>query len=111
MGPSGLPDLPDVPTAIELAGDDETRQMLRFFSLKFKATYPFVMPPDVPADRVQIVRQAFDETIKDPAFLADMKKRGMSPRPMTGVEIEDLIRQTYKVPEKTVERLYNVITK
>ena len=110
-GTERLPDLPDVPTAIELANDDETRQMLRFFSLKFKATYPFVMPPDVPADRLQVVRRAFDETIKDPAFLADMKKRGLSPRPMTGVEIEELIRETFQVPKKTVERLYNVITK
>jgi tripartite-type tricarboxylate transporter receptor subunit TctC len=110
-GTERLPDLPDVPTAIELAESDEVRQMLRFFSLKFKATYPFAMPPDVPAERVKAMRTAFDETIKDPNFLADMKKRGLSPRPMSGVAIANLIRETFEVPEQIVARLHDVITK
>ena len=48
-GTERLPELPDVPTAIEVAGDDETRQMLRFFGVKFNTTYPFVLPQEVPS--------------------------------------------------------------
>jgi tripartite-type tricarboxylate transporter receptor subunit TctC len=58
-GTERLPDLPDVPTAVEVAENQEVKDMLRVFAIKFKATYPFVLPPEVPADHVEAIRTAF----------------------------------------------------
>src|ERR1019366_7163662 len=99
-GTERLPELPDVPTALELAGDQETRQMLRFFGVKFKTTYPFVLPQDVPAGRVATLRSAFDATMLDPAFAQDMKKSNIPLRPVSGAEMQRMIRETYAAPQK-----------
>jgi tripartite-type tricarboxylate transporter receptor subunit TctC len=109
-GAARLPELPDVPTALEVTRDDEIRQMLRFFGVKFKATYPFVLPPDVPAERVAALQAGSDATMRDPAFAADMEKSSIPLRPVSGPEVQRLIRETYAAPEKTLERLREAVT-
>jgi tripartite-type tricarboxylate transporter receptor subunit TctC len=104
-GQERLPDLPDVPTAIEVADDKDVKEMLRIFAVKFKATYPFVLAPETPANAVAIIRNAFDAAMKDPQFLAATKKGGLPIRPLRGVEIERLVGETLKAPPKLVERL------
>ncbi len=104
-GTERLPDLPHVPTAVEVAEDQDVKDMLRVFAIKFKATYPFVLPPEVPADHVDAIRTAFDAAIRDSAFLESAKKGGLPIRPMRGVDIEHLISESLKTPEKTLERL------
>jgi tripartite-type tricarboxylate transporter receptor subunit TctC len=104
-GTERLPDLPDVPTAVEVAEEQDIKDMLRVFAVKFKATYPFVLPPEVPADHVATLRSAFDAAMKDTVFLESAKKGGLPIRPMSGVEIERLIAETLNTPEKTLERL------
>jgi tripartite-type tricarboxylate transporter receptor subunit TctC len=109
-GAERLPELPDVPTALEVTRNDEIRQMLRFFGVKFKATYPFVLPQDVPAERVAALQSAFDATMRDPAFAADMEKSSIPLRPVSGPEVQRLIRETYAAPEKMLERLREAVT-
>jgi tripartite-type tricarboxylate transporter receptor subunit TctC len=104
-GQARLPDLPDVPTAIEVAEDKDVKEMLRLFAVKFKATYPFVLAPESPPDRVAVIRAAFDATMKDNQFLAAAKKGGLPIRPLRGVDIERLIAETLKAPERLVGRL------
>jgi tripartite-type tricarboxylate transporter receptor subunit TctC len=104
-GQSRLPDLPDVPTAIEVADDKDVKEMLRLFAVKFKATYPFVLTPETPPGRVAVLRAAFDAAMKDSQFLATAKKGGLPIRPLRGVEIERLVAETLKAPQKLVERL------
>lgn len=83
--------------------------MLRFFAIKFKVTYPFLLPQDVPADRVATIRSAFDETMKDRGFIEDMRKSNMTLRPVKGVEVTRLIRETYAPPEPILERLRSAV--
>ena len=64
---------------------------------------PYFAPPGVPADRVQILRRAFDATAKDPAFLADVEKQKMELFHMTGEEVETLVRRIYAMPKEVVE--------
>lgn len=109
-GTERLPELPDVPTALELAPDEETRRMLRFFGVKFKTTYPFVLPRDVPAERVAALQSAFDDTMHDPAFAQDMKKSSIPLRPISGPQMQRMIRETYAAPEKMLERLREAVT-
>jgi tripartite-type tricarboxylate transporter receptor subunit TctC len=109
-GAERLAELPDVSTAVEVAGDDETRAMLRFFCVKFKTTYPFVLPQDVPAERVAALQSAFDATMRDAAFAQDMKKANIPLRPLSGPQVQRLIRETYAAPAKMLERLREAVT-
>jgi tripartite-type tricarboxylate transporter receptor subunit TctC len=104
-GTERLPEMPDVPTAVEVAEDDDVKNMLRVFAVKFKATYPFVLPPEVPAPQVEAIRTAFDAAMTDTAFLDSAKKAGLPIKPMRGAQIEQLIADTLKTPEATLERL------
>ncbi len=70
MGLTKLADLPDVPSALELITDPQNRQVMELILLRQEAGRPFAAPPGTPADRVAALRQAFAETLKDPAFVA-----------------------------------------
>jgi tripartite-type tricarboxylate transporter receptor subunit TctC len=83
------PDLSGVPT---LACNDEERRLLRFFSSYTTIGRSILAPPKVPADRVKFLREAFDRTMKDPAFLADAKKGNIDLAVLSGDKLEALIR-------------------
>jgi tripartite-type tricarboxylate transporter receptor subunit TctC len=104
-----IPDLADVPTAIELTDNADAKAMLGAFAIKFKAAYPFVLPPAVPADRVGALRAAFGETMKDPEFLAAVGKAGFKLKPVSGPEIETLLESTYKIPQPLLDGLRKLI--
>lgn len=108
-GTERLSELPDVPTAIELTDNPEYKEMLSFFATKFKAAYPFVLPPDVPADRIEALRAGFDATLKDAEFIAAIQKAGLRLKPVSGPEIETLIQSTFKVPPRVLDGLRSVI--
>ena len=63
---------------------------------------PFVAPPGIPADRLAILREAFQKTMKDAAFLADAKKSKLDINPKTGEVVEALIKKMYASPKDLV---------
>jgi hypothetical protein len=81
-----------VPTLASLARNDEERRLLRFFSSYTTIGRSILAPPKVPADRVKFLREAFDRTMKDPAFLADAKKGNIDLAVLSGDKLEALIR-------------------
>jgi tripartite-type tricarboxylate transporter receptor subunit TctC len=105
FGNARLREIPDVPAAIEFARDDTARQMLQLYALKYKATYPFLVPPDTPRERLQILRDGFDALMKDPAFAAEARKFGINIDPMRGEEIASIISTVEKAPQDVVDRL------
>ena len=68
------PELAHVPMVLDLAKTDADRAAIELLVARLEYGRPFFVPPDVPADRVQALRRAFDATMKDPEFLADAKK-------------------------------------
>ena len=66
---------------------------------------PFFLPPDVPADRVLMLRRAFDATVKDPAFLAEAAKLRLDVSPMSGVEMQSLVGDLAGTPPGIVARV------
>ena len=100
-----IPALPDVPTMVELATTPEAREVLRFWSLKYSMAYPIFLPPDVPAERVKAIRDAFDATMKDPLFLAEAKKLGLDIDPFSGEQIHKLIEEIQSAPQELVDRV------
>ena len=87
------PELPDIPTAVELGRTDEDRQVLSAIMNASEVGTSIFTTPGVPADRLAALRRAFDETVKDPEFLADAGKERLGVTPMTGEELQKLIAQ------------------
>ena len=61
-------DLPDVPLIIDLAKTEEQKQVLRLIFVRATLGRPFLAPPGLPADRADVLRRAFDATMKDPGI-------------------------------------------
>ena len=73
-----------MPLITDFAKTDEARQILQFFSTDIVIGRPFVTSPGVPAERVALLRKAFDSLMKDPAFRDDAKKAGIDISPVAG---------------------------
>ena len=86
------PDLPNVPLAIDLAKNDEDRQVLELAMIPLLFGRPYAAPPGVPMDRVNALRKAFDQTMTDPAFMADAEKGKLEIEPVSGVKMEELLK-------------------
>jgi tripartite-type tricarboxylate transporter receptor subunit TctC len=103
------PELKDVPSLADAAKTEEARQIMRLVYGGQDMNIPLMLPPGVPADRVAALRKAFDDTMKDPEFLAEAKKIGADVSPMTWQAVEKLIQSAYATPIDTVERAAKII--
>lgn len=100
------PELPDVPTALDLVTDPEDRLLLQAGLAEVTLGRPYLMPPDVPADRVAAMRKALEDTFKDPRFVADGTRMALGVNtPRSGAQVQKLIQDTYRMPPNIVARL------
>jgi hypothetical protein len=102
------PDLPNVPLVLDLAKNDDDRKLLELEMIPLLFGRPYMAPPDVPKDRVAALRKAFDETMKDPQFLAEAKKAKLEIDPVSGEKMEALLKKAYATPKALVDRLNRV---
>ena len=99
------PELPDVPTAVELARNDEERQVLSAIMNASEVGTAFFTTPGIPPERLAALRHAFDETVKDPEFLAEAEKVRLGVTPMTGEEVQKLVSQVSNLSPALLERV------
>ena len=99
------PELPDVPTSAELASTPEQATILRTVSSASEIGKFILTTPDVPADRVAALRKAFDAMVKDPEFLAEAIKLRIEIDPLTGVELQKIVRETQSIPADVIEKV------
>ncbi len=97
-------DLPDVPLLTELAASDEQREILKLISSAPRLGRPYIAPPGVPADRLAILRNAFDATLKDKAFLAEAEKLQMDIDPMRADETARIVGDVINAPPDLVAK-------
>lgn len=104
MGLSKHSDLPDVPLIIDLAKTDEARTILRLVFSRQVMAWPFLLPPGVPADRIEVLRQAFLNTMQDKDFLAEADKAKIEIAPVSGAEVQKLVQEIYATPPDIVRK-------
>jgi len=104
-------ELPNVPLIFEFAKTPEQKQALELAVARLEFGRPFLMPPGVPADRVNAIRRAFDATMKDKEFLAEAEKLKIEVDPLSGEQVAELVANVYKTPADTVERVKNAYAK
>ncbi len=98
------PDLPDVPLLLELASKPEDRKLLEFFSADTDLSRSLVTTPNVPAERVAVLRAAFDAVMKDPEFLAEAARAGMDISPGTGADSQKVAESIVNAPPEIIAR-------
>lgn len=104
LAPEKRPGFEDVPTVYDFAKSEEDRQVLDFVFGPQVLGRPHFAPPGVPPARVAALRQAFDDTMKDSAFLSDAAKNKFDLDPFSGEEIERRVRALYATPRAVIER-------
>jgi len=103
-------ELPNVPLAISLAKTEEGRQFIEIGIHDASAiTYLYSLAPGTPKDRIQILRRAFLETMKDPEFLAEAKKANMDLTPLSGEEVERIVGRFFKLSPAMVAKLKEIL--
>ena len=103
LGLSRNSELADVPWVMDFAANDRDRQILKLILARLFVAWPFVAPPDVPEDRKAALRQAFDDTMRDPEFLAETRRSGLIVNPVDGAKLDALIAEVYRIPQDVVD--------
>ena len=99
------PELPDVPLVMDLAKDDESRQVLTLVFADQEMGRPVAGPPEIPADRLAALRLAFDATMADGAFRDDAKRSAIDIEPITGAAVEQIIAKLYATPQAIIDKV------
>jgi tripartite-type tricarboxylate transporter receptor subunit TctC len=105
------PDLREVPNAIDFAKTKESRQLIEAGIHDPSAIiYLFSLAPETPKDRVQQLRTAFAQTLKDAEFLAEAEKAKQEIAPISGEEVEKVVARLFKLEPGLVGKLKEAVT-
>jgi tripartite-type tricarboxylate transporter receptor subunit TctC len=102
VGLTSSSDFSDVPLALQFAKTTKQKQTLEFLFASQTFGRPYLAPPGLPPERLTMLRRAFDETMTDPAFVADVTKTKLKLSPITGAEMDHLMAQLKLIPKDIV---------
>jgi len=95
----------DVPLAQELTKDPEVQRIFRFLAAPSTVGRAFNLPPGTPPDRVAALRKAFEDTVKDPAFIAEAHAKKLPLDWVPAKDLEEAINETVNAPKSLVEKV------
>ena len=103
-------DIPQVPNAIDYAKTAEAKALLEAGVHAPSAILrAYALPPGTPKDRLNILRDAFNATMKDKEFIAEIIKGNLEIQPLTGAEVETIARKLYQVDQSLVGKLREIL--
>ena len=104
------PEQANVPLAINYAKNEEGKKLISALVHSVGPTArPYMLPPGTPKDRVQILRKAFMDTVKDPEFLADASKAKLDINPLDGAELEKNVKDVFNLDPKLIPRAKEIL--
>jgi tripartite-type tricarboxylate transporter receptor subunit TctC len=110
LGVKKAPDIPaEIPLGLDLAKSPDDRQVLEVLCAPSATGYPDFMGPDVPKERIDAVRSAFAQSLKDPEFIAAVEQQGLDLDPIGADELTDTVRHIYALPAAVVERARDLL--
>jgi tripartite-type tricarboxylate transporter receptor subunit TctC len=98
------PEMPDVPLVTDFAKTDEQRAILKLIFARNVMGRPYVAPPNLPPERLATLRQAFMDTMKDKDFLAEADKAQLEINPVSGEDVEKLVKDVYATPADIIAK-------
>jgi tripartite-type tricarboxylate transporter receptor subunit TctC len=109
MAPTRDPMHPDTPTILDLVSAPQDRQIVTLVLDRTELGRPVVAPPDVPADRIGLLRAAFRQAVDDPELRADAQTLRLAINPIYGEEAQVIIGRLYASPPEVVERMRKIV--
>ena len=104
------PELPNVPVAYDLARTDEARKLIQVVvRVNGPSTRPYLLPPGTPKERVEMLRKAFMDTMRDPELLSDAQKAKLDIIPDDGASLERNVREIFKLDPPLVAKLKEIL--
>jgi tripartite-type tricarboxylate transporter receptor subunit TctC len=103
-------ELPDVPAVGELGRTPDDRQMLQLYASTSQIGRSFIAPPGLPPERIEMLRKAFDATMNDPEFRAEVAKAKVEFHPLPGAELQKIIAATAETPPNIIARMKGLLT-
>jgi tripartite-type tricarboxylate transporter receptor subunit TctC len=98
-----------VPSIWDFVKDEEARKIVELVVSQQVFMRSYIAPPGTPDDRIEILRQAFDQTVKDPEFLADARRMRIAIEPLSGTKVQELVAKLYATPKSVVEEAKRAI--
>ena len=102
--------LPDTPMAREVVRDDRGRAIVDAMELPYQLARPYVLAPDVPADRRAALRDAFMKTMNSEAFRKEAASLNMDISPLDGAAVAELVAGMAKAPPEALDYLRKLLT-
>jgi tripartite-type tricarboxylate transporter receptor subunit TctC len=99
------PELPHVPLVMDFARSDEQRQVLSLLLAGQAMAWPVFAPPEVPADRVALLRRSYLAMLKDRETMAEAEKLGIDVDPVPGEDILAMLKRVYATPPVVIAKV------
>jgi tripartite-type tricarboxylate transporter receptor subunit TctC len=104
------PEFPKMPMALSYAKTDEAKRLISTVArVHGPSVRPYVLPPNTPKDRLQVIRKAFMDTMKDPEFLAEAKKANLDINPDDGTTLEQNVKEILNLEPALVAKLKEIL--
>ncbi len=108
-GPQPEPAIPDVPFLPDLVTNEDDRALMEVAFAPLALGRPYLMPPGVPTDRRDAMRQAFEDTFADPEFLREANEIGLSTgAPRNGREMNEFLDRVFSTSPEIIERMVDI---
>lgn len=107
--PSRHADLPDLPLAQDIAGSDDDRLAIEFLFGHLVMSRSYVLPPDVPPERIAALRAGFDAMVQDEGVKADFVKSNHELAPVAGADLNARVERIYATPKHVIEKALKAI--
>jgi tripartite-type tricarboxylate transporter receptor subunit TctC len=104
------PRYPDIPNILDQAKTPELRQALEFLYLPLALGRSLAAPPEIPKDRLAVLREAVAKTMRDPDFLADAKKLDIDIVPMSAKETQEAVERLFATPPAVVGKIEKALS-
>jgi len=103
------PDLPDSPLILDYVKNPAHRAAFELLFIRQDMGRPFLAPPDIPADRLKALREAFVATAMDPEFLAEAAKGNLDIALRTGEEVQALVAKAYSSSKEAIDLIKDIL--
>ena len=98
-------ELADVPLIMDMVSRPDDRDALQYLYATQEMGRPFLVPPGTPPDRIEALRQAFDEMSRDPAFLEDARRSNQEVDAVSGARVQEIMDALYKTPKPIIDQV------
>jgi hypothetical protein len=109
IGFKSEPELTSVPLLIDLVHSEEDKEIVRLMTLPTALGYAHWVAPSVPKERVEILRSAYEATVRDPRFLAVARKAGARIEFQSGASVQALVQQASDTPKPILSKTAQVL--